>query len=76
MYADKCRYLALPREKLLASFNVGPAVLYKYVWGCTCQGMAQRTSAGGTSMRLVVDAPLSAALCTWAKPGALNFMMH
>ena len=70
------QFLALPKEMLLANFNVSPAVLYQHVWGCTCQGMAQRTSAGGTSRRLVGDAPLSAALCTWAKPGARSFMMH
>ncbi len=76
MYSDECCSLALPKEKPLSNFSVNPVVLYKHVWGGTCQGTAQRTSAGGTSMRLVGDAPLSAALCTWAKPGALSFMMH
>ena len=42
----------------------------------TCQGMAQRTSAGATSMRLVGEMPLSAALCTCENPGALSFIMH
>ncbi len=75
MYADKCCNLALPRQICLP-MSVWVLQRYKYVWGLSCQGMAQRTSAGGTSMRLVGDMPLSAALCTWAKPGALSFMMH
>ena len=52
------------KRKVACKFHVGPAVLYQHEWGCTCQGMAQRTSAGGTSMRLLGDALLSAALCT------------